>query len=142
MKNHLTAAAAGFIFAAGLCISGMTQPEKIFGFLNIFGNWNPALIFVMVGAIAVHFITYRLIRRRSSPLFSKNWYVPEKTNITKSLIIGSLLFGIGWGLGGYCPGPGLVSLASLQLKPLLFVGGMLIGMLVFKILDDRFKFNR
>jgi uncharacterized membrane protein YedE/YeeE len=132
----------GFVFALGLGISGMTQPQKVIGFLDIFGNWDPTLIFVMVGAITVHFFTYKLIRRRARPLFSNVWHVPEKTKISRSLIIGSIVFGMGWGLAGYCPGPAITSLASFQLRPAIFVVGMLAGMLVFKVLDKKLKISR
>lgn len=142
MKNNLSALIVGFIFALGLGISGMTRPEKIIGFLDIFGNWDPSLMFVMLGAIVVHFITYGLIRRRKTPLLSLAWHVPEKTKITPSLVIGSAIFGMGWGLAGYCPGPAITSLASFQLRPALFVIAMIGGMYAFKRLDQTFKLNR
>jgi uncharacterized protein len=132
MKIILSAGIAGFIFAIGLGYSGMTQPQKVIGFLDIFGNWDPSLLFVMIGAIAVHSFSYRLIRKRANPVFSARWHVPEKTQITPSLVFGSIIFGIGWGLGGYCPGPALTSLASFQVRPALFVAGMIGGMLIFK----------
>lgn len=142
MKNNIAALIVGFIFALGLGISGMTQPAKVFGFLDIFGAWDPSLMFVMIGAIAVHLVSYRLIRKRNSPLFSTQWLISEKTQITPSLIVGSIIFGAGWGLAGYCPGPALVSLASNQPRPILFVAGMVLGMFIFKKLDQRIKFNR
>ena len=142
MKILVSSWIVGFVFAIGLGISGMTQPQKVFGFLNLFGHWDPTLIFVMAGAIAVHFVAYRLIRRRARPVLSPIWHVPEKTEITRSLIVGSLIFGVGWGLGGYCPGPAIVALASFQFRPFLFVGAMILGMLVFKILNHFWKFNR
>lgn len=142
MKNALAALVVGFIFAIGLGISGMTQPQKVVGFLDLFGQWDPSLIFVMVGAIAVHFVTYRLIRKRNSPLFSTQWFVPTKRDITPALVIGAILFGIGWGLGGYCPGPAVTSLASFTLQPLIFVGSMLMGMLAFKGFDKILKLQR
>ncbi len=142
MKNNLSALIVGFIFALGLGISGMTRPEKIIGFLDVFGNWDPSLMFVMLGAIIVHFITYRLIRRRKKPLLSPAWHISEKTKITPSLVIGAALFGMGWGLAGYCPGPAITSLASLQLRPALFVIAMLGGMYAFKGLDQKLKINR
>ena len=142
MKNNLGAWIVGFVFALGLGISGMTNPQKIFGFLDVFGTWDPSLMFVMAGAVTVHFFTYRLIRRRESPLFSPQWHVPQKTQITPSLIAGSVIFGAGWGLAGYCPGPALTSLASFELRPALFVGGMMAGMSLFFLLDKKFKFNR
>ncbi|WP_141733914.1 DUF6691 family protein [Oligoflexus tunisiensis] len=142
MKNGISALLVGFIFAIGLGISGMTQPQKVVGFLDLFGNWDPSLMFVMVGAIGVHFITYRLIRKRSSPLFSRQWLVPEKKDITPALVIGAVLFGIGWGLAGFCPGPAVVSVASLGVKPLVFVGAMLAGMVLFRAVDAKLKLQK
>lgn len=131
MKN-VTSLVVGFIFAVGLGLSGMTSPEKVIGFLDVFGNWDPSLMFVMMGAIGVHFFSYRLIRRRPSPLLTKDWDIPTKTEITKSLVAGAFIFGVGWGLAGYCPGPAIVSLASFDTKVIWFVEGMLIGILAYK----------
>jgi hypothetical protein len=142
MKNGLAAFAVGFIFAIGLGISGMVQPQKVVGFLDLFGQWDPSLIFVMIGGIVVHFVTYKIIRRRKSPLFSTNWHVPTKKDITPALVTGSLLFGIGWGLAGYCPGPALTSLASFEMKPLIFVISMLVGMFLFRLLDKKLKIQK
>lgn len=133
MKNNIAALIVGIIFSLGLGISGMTRPEKIIGFLNIFGNWDASLAFVMVGAIGAHAVAYRLIRRRNSPLFSKEFYVPTSKELTPSLIIGAFIFGVGWALAGYCPGPAITSLASGQLRPLMFVVSMILGMIAFRI---------
>lgn len=138
MKNVVTSFIVGFIFAVGLGISGMTQPQKVVGFLDIFGNWNPSLMFVMVGAILVHAIAYRFIRRRPSPLLAADWHVPSKNEVTPSLIIGSVIFGVGWGLGGFCPGPAVTSLASFRLEPIIFVISMLIGMWLFRIFNKKY----
>ena len=142
MKNGLAALLVGFIFALGLGISGMTQPQKVVGFLDVFGAWDPSLIFVMAGAIAVHFVTYKLIRKKSSPLLSAQWHVPTKKEITPALIMGSLLFGAGWGLAGFCPGPAMTSLASFELKPFVFVLSMLVGMFIFRLLDKKIQFKK
>ena len=142
MKNGLAALVVGFIFAIGLGISGMTQPQKVVGFLDLFGNWDPSLIFVMAGAIIVHFATYNLIRKRKSPVLSTDWHVPNKKEITPALVIGSVLFGIGWGLGGFCPGPAVVSLASFEVKPFIFVISMLVGMFLFRLLDKKMKIRK
>lgn len=133
MKNNFAALIVGFIFALGLGISGMTRPEKVIGFLDIFGRWDASLVFVMAGAIALHAVAYRLIRRRSSPLFSKEFYVPTSKELTPSLIIGAFIFGVGWALAGYCPGPAITSLASFQVRPLMFVVSMILGMILFRI---------
>lgn len=142
MKNGLAALLVGFVFALGLGISGMTQPQKVVGFLDLFGAWDPSLIFVMAGAIVVHFITYKVIRKRSSPLLSAQWHVPTKKDITPALVTGSLLFGVGWGLAGFCPGPAMTSLASFELKPLVFVLSMFAGMFLFRMLDKKIQFKK
>ncbi len=142
MKNGLAALVVGFVFAIGLGISGMTQPQKVVGFLDVFGNWDPSLIFVMVGGIVVHFITYKLIRKRKSPLLSAEWHVPTKKEITPALVTGSLLFGIGWGLGGFCPGPAITSLASFENKPFIFVLSMLAGMFLFRMVDKKLNIKK
>jgi uncharacterized membrane protein YedE/YeeE len=142
MKTNLSAAFVGLVFSLGLGLAGMTQPLKIIGFLDVFGNWNPALLFVMVGAISVHAIAYRMIIKRSRPLLSPEWHIPKNDKVTPSLILGSMIFGIGWGLAGYCPGPAITSLASLQSRPVIFVVCMLLGMFCFKILDQKFNIKR
>lgn len=142
MKNAVASFAVGVIFALGLGLSGMTQPQKVVGFLDLFGNWDPSLIFVMIGAIIVHFITYRLITKRGTPLLDVKWHVPTKRDLTPSLVLGSVLFGVGWGLGGFCPGPAVTSLASFELRPVLFVISMLIGMLLFNQVDKKFKLTK
>ncbi|HET9236360.1 MAG TPA: DUF6691 family protein [Oligoflexus sp.] len=142
MKNGLAALVVGFIFSLGLGISGMTQPQKVVGFLDLFGNWDPSLMFVMVGAIGVHMVSYRIIRRRHSPLLSRAWHVPEKKEITPALVSGAVIFGIGWGLAGFCPGPAVTALASLSVKPLVFVVSMIGGMLIFRAVDQRLNLQK
>lgn len=133
---------SGFLFALGLGISGMTNPIKVFSFLDLFGSWDPTLIFVMIGAIIVHFISYQVIKRRTSPILAPEFHLPGKKQVTGPLVIGSAIFGAGWGLAGYCPGPALVSLATLEYRILLFVISMIVGMFFFQVLDRHFKFNR
>ena len=142
MKNNIAALVVGILFALGLGISGMTRPEKVFGFLDIFGSWDPTLIFVMIGAVIVHFIAFRFIVRRKSPLFSPQWHLPTKKEITWPLIAGSFLFGVGWALAGYCPGPALTSLASIQSRPLIFFVSMIAGMFLFRFVDRRLNIKR
>lgn len=142
MKNSLVAFFVGLIFALGLGISGMTLPSKVQGFLDIFGEWDPSLLFVMAGAIGLHGILYPLIRSRKLPVFSSEWHVPTGREITPALVIGSFIFGIGWGLGGYCPGPAVVSLASLGSAPVVFLVFMLAGMLAFHFLNKSFPIKR
>lgn len=141
MKHSFVALVVGFLFSIGLGISGMTQPKKVIGFLDIFGSWDPSLAFVMVGAIAVHFVVYRWTQKRSSPLLSLSWHLPDKKEITFSLLAGSFLFGVGWGLAGYCPGPAIVSLVTLEAKLVVFVASMVAGMLVFKVIASKLKIN-
>ncbi len=132
MKNNFAALFVGVIFALGLGISGMTRPEKVIGFLDVFGTWDFSLAFVMAGAITMHAMAYRLIRRRNSPLFSSHFHVPTSRDLTPSLIIGAFVFGVGWALAGYCPGPALASLASLNARPAIFVVSMILGMVFFR----------
>jgi hypothetical protein len=118
---------SGALFGTGLVISGMTRPDKVIGFLDLFGSWDPTLMFVMVGAIVVHFTAYRLIRRRSAPVLASTWSLPTRRDIDVRLVVGAAIFGVGWGLAGYCPGPAVTSLAK-GAGPIVFVGAMLAGM--------------
>lgn len=136
-KRDVAALIAGLIFAIGLVISGMTEPQKVIGFLDVTGQWDPSLAFVMIGAICVHGVSYWLIRKRASPVFDVDFHVSSGKHISKSLVIGAALFGIGWGLGGFCPGPAVVSLAGLKMRTIVFVVAMLAGMLVFKTAASR-----
>jgi uncharacterized membrane protein YedE/YeeE len=142
MKNSLASFVVGFIFALGLGLSGMTQPQKVVAFLDVFGAWDPSLMFVMLGSIIVHFISYKLIRKRTSPLLSPDWHVPTKREITKPLVFGALMFGVGWGLAGYCPGPAVTSLSTFDSRTLIFVASMIVGMYIFKFVDKKLKLNR
>ena len=123
----------GLIFGSGLLISGMTQPAKVLGFLDIFGRWDPTLAFVMAGALAVSSVGYALARRQMRPIIGAEHIWPKKTDIDRPLVIGSVLFGIGWGLVGLCPGPALENLASLSPRVFVFVIAMIAGMGVFDI---------
>ena len=127
--HHISAVASGLLFGAGLVISGMTQPQKVLGFLDPLGRFDASLIFVMLGAIAVHFIAYRVRARRAAPLFSTKFFVPTRRDIDAKLLAGAFIFGAGWGLGGYCPGPAITSLPGGGLPALAFVSAMLLGML-------------
>jgi uncharacterized membrane protein YedE/YeeE len=129
MKRPLVSGLAGALFGAGLVISGMTKTSKVVGFLDLFGQWDPSLVFVMIGGIAVHFVLLRVVLRREAPLFDDKFHLPTRRDLDKKLILGAALFGVGWGLGGYCPGPGLVSAASGALPALAFVAAMTFGML-------------
>lgn len=135
LKQIAVSFIVGLIFAAGLAISGMTQPEKIIGFLNPW-QWDASLLFVMVGAVGVHMISYPLVRKRKSPLLDQNWHVPTRKDLTARLIAGSALFGIGWGLGGFCPGPAITSLATGHIQAVLFVTAMIAGMLISRFSES------
>jgi len=135
VKTYLSIFSAGFVFALGLGISGMTNADNVIGFLTLTETWNPSLAFVMVGAIGVHLILFRLILRRESPACDTVFRLPTRRDIDGRLLAGSALFGIGWGLGGFCPGPGIVSLASGSPAALLFVGTMIVGMVAFGEFD-------
>lgn len=121
--------AAG-LFGVGLVLSGMTQSAKVIGFLDVSGAWDPSLMFVMVGAIGVHAIAWRFIKRADQPVLGGTFQVPTNTTIDVRLVVGAALFGIGWGLSGICPGPGLVALASNSAAVLTFVGAMFTGMAI------------
>lgn len=128
-RDLLAAVGSGALFGAGLVLSGMTRPEKVVGFLDIGGAWDPSLAFVMAGAIAVHALAYRWVRGQRAPLFAAKFNVPTRRDVDFKLLLGAALFGAGWGMGGYCPGPGIVSLASGGAGPVVFVAAMLLGML-------------
>lgn len=128
---------AGLIFALGLGLGGMTLPEKVIGFLDLFGGWDPSLLFVMAGAVATHFTLYRIIRRHEKPVFADQFRVPHTGSITPSLVGGAVLFGIGWGIAGYCPAPAIVALVSFRSSPVIFVGGMLAGFALHRLLPRR-----
>jgi hypothetical protein len=133
----IVALIAGLVFGLGLILSGMTNPAKVIGFLDVAGNWDPSLALVMGGAIAAAFLPFRLVKGRSTALLGGPLRLPTATGIDRRLVLGSLAFGVGWGLAGYCPGPALASLLSGGVKPLLFVAAMLAGMAVFELLDSR-----
>jgi uncharacterized protein len=130
VKPALTAFTAGALFALGLGVSGMTQPAKVIGFLDVTGRWDPTLAFVMLGAVAVHFVLYRLVRKLRAPLFADRFDVPTRRDVTLRLVGGAALFGIGWGLSGQCPGPALTNLATGAPTALVFVGAMALGMVL------------
>lgn len=129
----------GLIFGLGLILSGMTNPAKVIGFLDLFGQWDPSLAFVMGGAILVGLFAFAIAKKRTTNFLGGAMQLPKNTHIDKRLVIGSLLFGAGWGLAGFCPGPALVSLASGYEKAALFVVAMLLGMLLFERLEAAAK---
>jgi uncharacterized membrane protein YedE/YeeE len=130
MVVALVAFAGGVIFAVGLGVGGMTQPTRVLAFLDVAGDWDPWLAFVMLGAIATYTPAYQLARRRKRPLLAPAFDLPTRRNIDGPLVVGALLFGVGWGLAGLCPGPALTSLASGEPAAILFVAAMLVGLAV------------
>lgn len=131
----LMALLAGLLFGIGLIVSGMTDPAKVVGFLDLAGNWDPSLGFVMGGAILVGAFAFSIARKRKQSLLGAPMRLPTATVIDRRLVLGSLAFGAGWGLGGYCPGPALASLASGEDKAMLFTLAMLAGMALFEVVE-------
>mgnify|MGYP000583464128 FL=1 len=125
----------GLLFGLGLILSGMTDPGKVIGFLDLFGSWDPSLALVMGGAIAVGFFAFSLAQKRTMNFLGGLLRLPNSQVIDRRLVIGSLMFGAGWGIAGFCPGPALVSMAAGQPKALLFVVTMLAGMVGYELLD-------
>lgn len=123
----------GLIFGLGLILSGMTDPSKVIGFLDLAGNWDPSLAFVMGGAVLVGLIAFPFAEKRTKAWLGDVMRLPTASNIDRRLVLGSMTFGAGWGLAGYCPGPALASIAQGGEKPLIFVAAMLVGMAVFEI---------
>ena len=124
--------AAGLLFAVGLGISGMTQPTKVVGFLDVFGAWDPSLAFVMVGGIGTHMVAYWIMRRRASPILAGSFMVPTRRDITGPLVGGAALFGVGWAMAGLCPGPAIVSAGAGTPNGVLFVLAMAAGVGAFR----------
>jgi len=133
--NKIISLISGAIFGFGLTVSSMTNPAKVLGFLNLFGQWDPSLIFVMIGAIIVSSPFFFLLKDKEKPLFAKSFSTPEIKKIDTKLIIGSSLFGIGWGSVGLCPGPAISSLALLNNYSLAFIASMFIGFLLAKVFN-------
>jgi uncharacterized membrane protein YedE/YeeE len=138
MKKHIDTASAfivGLIFGIGLIFGGMTNPAKVIGFLDISGNWDPSLAFVMGGAILVGVIAFRFAKQRTTSFVGGAMHLPTSNDIDKRLVIGSVLFGAGWGMAGFCPGPAITSLGTGNPKAVIFVVAMLAGMAIFELAD-------
>ena len=135
--KEVSAFIAGLLFSLGLIFSGMTNPENIFGFLDITGDWNPSLAFVLLSAVIVTGIGYRLVWKRSAPMYEVEFSVPTSRILDKRLIIGLAVFGVGWGLVGLCPGPALASVFTINgVKALVFLGAMVGGILLQRNLSS------
>lgn len=126
---------AGLLFSIGLLMSGMVNPEKVLGFLDLFGQWDPSLLLVMGGAIGVGLPVFAVAKKRSHSLLGAPIALPSRRDVDKRLVLGSITFGVGWGLAGFCPGPGLVAASALQPGALVFTGAMLVGMCVFHVIE-------
>lgn len=135
----LTSLLAGLVFGLGLILSGMADPAKVLGFLDLAGPWDPSLALVMAGAIAVGLVAFALASRRETTLLGLSLKLPAARHIDRRLVGGSLLFGAGWGLAGFCPGPALVALGMGEIKAMAFVAAMLAGMGLFELLERRGK---
>jgi uncharacterized membrane protein YedE/YeeE len=135
MKPFFSALVAGLVFGLGLILSGMANPAKVLGFLDLAGRWDPSLAFVMIGAIAVGLVAFGLARGRTRSLLGEPMRMPTATQLDRRLVGGSLLFGIGWGIAGFCPGPALVALGMGETKAAVFVLAMLAGMGIHALLE-------
>ncbi|MCK5898838.1 MAG: YeeE/YedE family protein [Methylococcales bacterium] len=127
MKQNLIALVSGLIFGIGLALSKMIDPNKVLNFLDVTGNWDSSLALVMIGALLVTMSCFHFIMKRDTPILEKTFRLPTRTDINTPLIIGAILFGIGWGLAGFCPGPAIASLGLDLLDPVIFVGAMVGG---------------
>ncbi len=134
--NHLAAAMIGALFAIGLAISGMTDANKVVGFLDLSAGWDPSLALVMVGGIGAHWASWRFAVTDGQPLFGTAFHLPTRTDIDARLVLGAALFGMGWGLGGFCPGPGIVSATTGTAPALVFIVGMTLGMWIHSALPS------
>ena len=128
---------AGLVFGLGLIVSGMVNPSKVLGFLDLAGPWDPSLALVMAGAIAVGLVAFYISRNRTVSLLGAEMQLPSSRQLDRRLVLGSVVFGIGWGIGGFCPGPGVVALGMGEAKAVVFVAAMLLGMGVFEFFERR-----
>lgn len=133
MSRYSSVLIAGFVFGLGLAVSGMTHASKVLGFLDVAGKWDPSLLFVLGGAVGVTAIVFRFILRRSAPVLEDQFYLPIGKGIDRPLVAGAVIFGVGWGISGYCPGPGIALLAAPDWEALVFVPALLVGALLHRI---------
>lgn len=138
MIKILLALLSGIIFGLGLSLSQMINPEKVQNFLDISGNWDPSLAFVMLGALAVSLVSFRFVLRRPAPLLADSFHVSRKRHIDKPLLLGGLIFGLGWGMSGYCPGPAVAALGLLSREALVMVASIYAGFFAHKWVSSRF----
>ncbi|MFK8051275.1 MAG: DUF6691 family protein [Halioglobus sp.] len=139
MPSKLMSALSGVLFGLGLTISQMINPDKVIAFLNITGDWDPSLALVMLAAVSVSAFGFTLIKKRERPVFDEVFHLPTRSDIDIRLVVGAALFGIGWGLVGYCPGPAIAALTTGSLQPYLFVGAMLAGAWTVNFMDQKLR---
>ena len=137
MKKNISALIAGTVFGFGLIVSGMSNPDKVMNFLNVIGQWDPSLLFVLGGAVITTFIGYRFVLKRKTPILDSEFFLPTNTVVDKKLLIGAALFGAGWGMTGLCPGPAITGLAFGVLEPVVFIISMSIGYLIMNKLSTK-----
>jgi len=130
--RNASALLTGLLFGLGLAISQMVNPDKVLDFLDVSGNWDPSLLLVMAGAVGVAMLAFRFVVRRGQPLFETEFHLPRLTKVDRRLLVGSAIFGAGWGIGGYCPGPGVAALSAGSVDALVFVAGMVLGSLLYR----------
>jgi hypothetical protein len=141
MKTHFISALCGVLFGVGLSVSQMVNPDKVLAFLDIFGNWDPSLLLVIGAATGFTMISFKWVLKSQKPLFADTFRLPTKTDIDRPLLIGAALFGIGWGLAGYCPGPGIAALTLGTLEPFIFVVCLMIGSSIAKFFTTKIQSN-
>lgn len=139
MKTYLIALLSGIIFGIGLCLSQMINPNKVQDFLDITGHFDPSLIFVMVGALSVALLSFKWVRKLSTPLWSEKFYLSNNTLIDKPLIIGATIFGIGWGMSGYCPGPAVSGLSLFSMESVVMIVAIFAGFFAYNALYEKRK---
>ncbi|BAQ61289.1 GENE II AND X PROTEINS [Geminocystis sp. NIES-3708] len=135
-KQNLIALVSGLLFGLGLSVSQMIDREKVIGFLDVTGKWDTTLMFVLGGAVGVTLITFRFILSLKHPIFDKQFYLPKRNDIDAKLILGAMIFGIGWGISGFCPGPAITSLVQLNLNPIIFILAFIGGSFTFQFLTQ------
>ena len=135
MRTGIVSMAAGTLFGGGLALGGMTDPQRVRGFLDVFGAWDPTLVFVMGGAVIVMAMAWRFVPRMAAPVVAEEFHLPTKSDLTPRLIGGAALFGIGWGIAGLCPGPGIAALVIDPVAAAIFVIAMVAGMAIVRVAD-------
>jgi uncharacterized membrane protein YedE/YeeE len=135
MIYHLAILLCGMLFGCGLTISNMINPDKILNFLDVSGNWDPSLLLVMLGALTVTWAGYKLVLKRPHPVWGSKFFLPRRSDIDFRLIFGAAVFGIGWGLSGYCPGPGITAVILGSMDPVYFLAGLALSILINRIVS-------